>query len=71
LEQASWVLRTDDGSKEHMHIAEWVINPALGEKFAEHRKRVILVKQRQREEMYRLSPKPVKPVKGYSPDMDE
>lgn len=71
LEQAGWVLRTDDGSKEHMHIAEWVINPALGEKFAEHRKRVILVKQRQREDMYRLSPKPVKPVKGYTPDMDE
>ncbi len=71
LEQSGWVIRTDDGSKEHMHIAEWVINPTLGEKFAEHRKRVVLTKQRLREHTYRLSSKPVKPVRGYTPDMDE
>jgi Protein of unknown function (DUF3987)/Bifunctional DNA primase/polymerase, N-terminal/Primase C terminal 2 (PriCT-2) len=71
LEQGGWVMRLDDGTKEHLHIAEWMINPALGEKFAEHRKRVILVKQRQREHIYRLSPNPVNPVKGYTPDMDE
>jgi hypothetical protein len=71
LEQSGWVIRMDDGNKEHLHIAEWVINPALGEKFAEHRKRVILVKQRQREHIYKLSPNPAKPVKGYTPDMED
>ena len=68
LERAGWVMRLDDGSKEHQHHAEWAINPSLGERFAEHRKAVIAAKQRLREHIYQLSTKPVKPVYGYDPD---
>lgn len=68
LEQAGWVLRMDDGTKEHQHHAEWAINPSLGERFANHRKAVIAAKQRQREHIYKLSPNPPKPVYGYEDD---
>lgn len=46
LEQAGWVVRTDDKTKENQHIAEWAINPALVTMFADYRARVILIKQR-------------------------
>lgn len=51
LEQANWVARIDDGTKEHQHVAEWLINPALKEMFKEHRAQVILAKQRLREDI--------------------
>ena len=68
LEQAGWVLRLDDGSRENQHIAEWAINPSLKERFAGHRKAVIEAKQRQRENIYKLSPNPPKPIYGYDPE---
>ena len=46
LEQAGWVVRKDDGSEQHRGIGEWFINPALREQFADHRKNVIVAKQR-------------------------
>lgn len=65
LEQANWVARADDGSKEHQHIAEWLINPALKEMFKEHRERVIAAKQHIRDHMWesndRQSPRPMLP----------
>lgn len=62
LEQAHWVARIDDRSKEHQHIAEWLINPALKTMFSDHREEVILAKQRLRNEIWenggRQSPRP-------------
>ena len=46
LEQAGWVVRKDDGSEQHRGIGEWFINPALREQFADHRRNVIVAKQR-------------------------
>ena len=65
LEQANWVMRADDGKRENQHYAEWMINPTLAERFADHRKKVIVAKQRQREFIYKLSPNPAQPVYGY------
>jgi hypothetical protein len=47
----------DDGSKENQHHAQWGINPALAVEFKDHRKAVIDAKQRQLDEIYRLSKK--------------
>ncbi len=57
LEQGRWVMRMDDGSKENQHHAQWAINPALAVEFKDHRKSVIDAKQRQLDEIYRLSKK--------------
>lgn len=57
LEQGRWVMRMDDGSKENQHHAQWAINPALAVQFKDHRKAVIDAKQRQLDEIYRLSRK--------------
>lgn len=65
LEQARWVMRMDDGSKENQHHAQWAINPALAEQFKEHRTSVIRAKQRQMDEIYKLSTKEKPKVKGY------
>lgn len=68
LEQAGWLMRMDDGSREHQHHAEWAVNPAINQHFASHRKSVIDAKQRQREYIYRLAPDPPPPVYGYVPE---
>ncbi|MGI9142773.1 MAG: DUF3987 domain-containing protein [Fluviibacter sp.] len=57
LEQGRWVMRMDDGSRENQHHAQWAINPALAVQFKDHRKAVIDAKQRQLDEIYRLSKK--------------
>lgn len=66
LEEAGWVLRIDDGMREHQHHAEWAINPKIMESFAVYRKEVILAKQRRKEDIYKLSPNKINPVHGYS-----
>jgi len=72
LEKVRYVARLDDGSELHKHRAEWAINPAILTTFAEHRKRVLRAKQRQRDEIYKLSTKGRRLIKGYDPDaMDE
>ena len=65
LEQAGWVIRLDDGSKEHQHHAEWAINPSLGEQFKDHRKKVIAARQRLAEQRWSNSEKSKPKVKGY------
>lgn len=46
LEQAKWVIRIDDGSKEQFGRAEWAINPNLLTMFAEYRDKIINAKRR-------------------------
>lgn len=65
LEKSRWVLRLDDGSKEHQHIATWAINPALKTQFSDYRREVIEAKQRQLDGIYKLSTKEKPKVKGY------
>jgi hypothetical protein len=57
LEQGHWVMRMDDGSRENQHHAQWAINPVLVTEFKDHRQEVIRAKQRQLDEIYRLSKK--------------
>ena len=64
LEQLTWVIRMDDGTKENQHFAQWAINPQLITMFKDHRKAVLEAKQRQLDEIYRLAPHARKRVKG-------
>jgi hypothetical protein len=64
LEQGRWVMRMDDGTRENQHHAQWAINPALAVQFKDHRKAVIDAKQRQLDEIYRLSKKEKPRVHG-------
>jgi len=69
IEQAGWVARTDDGQREHQHIATWAINPALMVKFAADRQERIDARQRQLDEMYKANPHGrTKFAHGYTPD---
>ena len=65
LESVGWVVRMDDGTKENQHFALWAINPDLAIKFKSHREEVIKAKQRQMDEMYKLSPKEKPTVYGF------
>jgi hypothetical protein len=65
LERDKWVLRLDDKSGESKHQAQWALNPALANGFAEHRMRVINAKQRRVNFIYRDSPNPAPAVHGY------
>jgi hypothetical protein len=58
-------MRMDDGSKENQHHAQWAINPALAVQFKDHRAEVIRAKQRQLDEIYRLSRKEKPKVHGH------
>jgi hypothetical protein len=57
LESAGWVARMDDGTRENQHFAKWAINPQLRHQFSGHRAQVIAAKQRQLDEIYKLSTK--------------
>jgi len=70
LEQATWVIRVDDGTKENQHFAQWAINPKLLTMFKGHRAAVLAAKQRQLDEIYRLAPHARRRVKGLE-DQDE
>ena len=65
LEKSRWVLRLDDGLKEHQHHATWAINPALKTQFSDYRTEVINAKQRRLDDIYKLSTKEKPKVKGY------
>lgn len=67
LEAAKYVIRLDDGSKLNRHVAEWAVNPNLASVFTERRKKIIEARQRQQDEIYKLSTKGRKLVKGYDP----
>ena len=64
LESAGWVARMDDGSRENQHFAKWAINPQLRHQFSGHRAQVIAAKQRQLDEIYKLSTKEKPRVHG-------
>ena len=49
LEGAQWVMRTDDGSREHQHFAEWAINAKIGQMFAPHKQKVYEARARVQE----------------------
>jgi hypothetical protein len=70
LEKSNWVVRLDDGSREHQHFAQWVIDPNLAVRFKKHREEVIRAKQRQRDEIYKLSTKEKPRVHG-ADDLDD
>lgn len=57
LEVSGWVMRMDDGTRETQHFAQWAINPALVTQFKDYRERVIKAKQRQLDDIYKLSTK--------------
>ena len=64
LSQIGWVVRTDDGLKEHQGRAEWTINPELVNMFTDYRKKVILARQRIKDQFYD-NPDDAPLVKGY------
>lgn len=59
LEEAGWAIRIDDGSREHQHHAEWALNAALKERFADYRRRVVQAKQRRKDERHGVKMPPV------------
>jgi hypothetical protein len=64
LEDARWVIRIDDRTQEHRHIAQWAINPRLVTHFSDYRAKVIAAKQRQLDEIYKLSTRDKPKVHG-------
>ena len=64
LEDGKWVIRMDDGTGEHRHHAQWAIDPRLATMFADHRRSIIDAKQRQLNDIYKLSPKQKPKVYG-------
>lgn len=69
LEKVKYVVRLDDGQNEHRHIAEWAIDPRVKDIFKDYRRQVMEAKQRRHDEIYKLSTKPRRFVKGY--DLDQ
>lgn len=68
LESAGWVVRLDDGSQGHRHYALWQVNPDLQRMFPDHFEKIVLARQRQKDEIYQLSVSPRKLVPGYNPE---
>jgi len=71
LEEAGWVARLDDGSREHLHQAEWRINPALVGAFRVQRREIIKARQRQEDERRRIAKIERRIVAGYDPAWDD
>ena len=67
LEGARWVMRLDDGSREHLHQAEWAVNPSLMEQFQKQRTEIIVARQRAEDERRRIAKIERKIVKGFDP----
>jgi hypothetical protein len=71
LEGARWVIRLDDGSREHLHQAEWAVNPALMGQFTKQRTEIIVARQRAEDERRRIARIERKIVKGFDPETME
>ena len=71
LEAARWVVRLDDGSREHLHQAEWAINPALMDQFSKQRTEIIVARQRAEDERRRIAKIERRIVKGFDPSTME
>jgi len=69
LEDAGWLIRTDDGSKEHLHYASWAVNPNI-QTLDKKRVRVIIARQRQEDERRRIAGLPRKLIRGYEEWME-
>ena len=71
LQEAGWVVRTDDGTREHLHYAEWTINPALVGAFDKQRTEIIKARQRAEDERRRIAGLERKAVAHFEDWMDE
>jgi hypothetical protein len=67
LEEANWVQRLDDGSKEHLHKAEWAIDPSIMHRFSQERTAAIVARQRDEDERRRIAGIERRLVKGFDP----
>ena len=65
------VVRLDDGSREHLHQAEWAINPALMDQFSKQRTEIIVARQRAEDERRRIAKIERRIVKGFDPETME
>jgi hypothetical protein len=59
LEDAGWAIRIDDGAREHQHYAEWALNAALKDRFADYRRKVVQAKQRRKDERHGVKMPPI------------
>jgi len=71
LEEAGWVVRLDDGSREHLHQAEWAINPALVNAFDTQRTEIIKARQRAEDERRTIAGLERRVVPHFEEWMDE
>jgi putative SOS response-associated peptidase YedK len=71
LEEAGWVIRTDDRTREHLHQADWGINPALSVAFKDQQRDIIKARQRAEDERRRIAKIERRIVSGYDPAWDE
>jgi len=71
LEEAGWVVRLDDGSREHLHQAEWAINPALVNAFDKQRTEIIKARQRAEDERRTIAGLERRTVPHFEEWMDE
>ncbi|WP_230685783.1 hypothetical protein, partial [Streptococcus pneumoniae] len=65
LEQARWVIRTDDGSLENQRHASWAISQQLGVMFKEYREERCRARQRQLDDIYSASKSPIPKAVGF------
>lgn len=71
LEGAGWVIRIDDRTREHLHQAEWAINPALKTAFRDQQREIIKARQRAEDERRRIAKIERKIVPGYETEWDD
>ncbi len=71
LVEAGWAIRTDDGSGEVRHRAEWALNPKLNQAFPRQRKEIIKARQFQEDERRRIAGIERRIVPGYRPEWDD
>jgi len=71
LEEAGWVVRLDDGSREHLHQADWAINPALVNAFDTQRTEIIKARQRAEDERRTIAGLERRTVPHFEEWMDE
>ncbi len=71
LVEAGWAIRTDDGSGEVRHRAEWALNPKLNQAFPRQRKEIIKARQFQEDERRRIAGIERRIVPGYDQSWDD
>ena len=71
LETARWVVRLDDGTREHLHQAEWAVNPKIKDAFTRQRTEIIVARQRAEDERRRIAKLARRIVPGFDPETME